>query len=140
MDRIRLAVVLTSLVILGHGCGDQTEEPAANEAQDKEQWAVVQTVIDGNKQFADLLTSITDVESARAAAPKLQAAINSLKAAGEKMETFAEPTEAMKKRMDTEFTPAMAEAQTRITAQMERLEQLPEAMAVIEPILASMEQ
>jgi undecaprenyl pyrophosphate synthase len=134
-----LTFLFASLLLLSQGCGDQAEGPAAsNEAQDQKQWEVVQKVIDGNRQFADLLTSITDVETARAAAPKLQATVDSLKAAGEKMETFAEPTEAMKKRMDEEFTPAMAEAQNRITAQMERLEQLPEAMAVIDPILASM--
>lgn len=137
MSRILTLAGIVSL-LLAAGCGDSSEKPA--ETQDQRQWKVVQGVLDKNQELADTLTSIKDVESAKAAVPKLKAAIASLKAAGKKMETLAEPTEAMKKRMDKEFAPALATSQAAFAAQVERIEKMPEAMKVIAPVLKSLEE
>ncbi len=134
-------VALSGLVLLATGCGDKTDQSGTPaETQDQKQWKVVQTVIDGNREMAELLKGIKDVETATAAAPKLQAAIDRLKAAGKQMETFAEPTEAMKERMAKEFDPAMAEAQGVTQTEAERLGAMPEVMAIIGPVLASMDE
>ena len=97
-------------------------------------------MIDGNNQMAEALKGIKDVETAKAAAPKLQAAVDALKAAGKTMETMEEPSEAIKKRMETEFGPAVEKAQAAITAEMVRLAQLPDALKIIQPAIDSMDK
>ena len=94
-------------------------------------------MLDGNKEMADILKGITDEATAKAAAPKLKAVVSKIKAFGEQMATFAEPSEALKKRMTAEYFPAMQQAQAAMMEQMKRLEAKPELLALIKDSLPS---
>jgi len=142
--RLLTLVVIASLAMLVVGCGDDDSgkgsSSSATETKDQKQWKVAKSALDANQQFADALKTIKDGETAKAAAPKVQAAIDNLKAVSKKMDTMEEPSEELKEKMKKEFFPVMEKAQTDIAKEMERIGEIPEAMTVLKPILESLEE
>jgi len=119
MRKIFASTLLAMAIMLG-GCGGDTHESLAQEG------------VSAFNEFASILEGVSDVESAKAAVPKLEAVGQKMADLKKRADALGKPTPEQNKALEEKFTKEMSTAMDKMMAASMKLADKPEVQKILE--------
>lgn len=108
------------------GCGGQSHE------------AIADSMMKSMDQFADILASVKDEASAKAAATQLETLTASVKALADKRKALGDPPKEIQTKIEEKMKAKQSELQEKMNASMMNLMSNPALMQIIAPAMGKL--
>ena len=125
MKRLSSSLILILTTLCLTACGGEDPHEAS-----------IEDMLDVMNDIHDVLTGVTDAESAKALESKLGGVSDRLEAWSVTMKDLEEPTEEKRKELEEKYKPRMEELQEKMGSELERVAKL--GPDVLLPVLEAM--